>query len=253
MKTVSKHVLSAATMLLCVVTTAAQCQNQTCVRNPTCYQCGLGPREACSVDLDDCTRCAMKMCKSDDVLVPAGGRIGETASPDPREFADLGSTRCLSSLAMVSTRTQEKELPSEGTVFRLMRTQLSRSAALISATFGWDELFLEGRLVNLSDKPIVGYRIGWIYGYRNRRLKTGIGQWMNVPSAIPPGTAHPVPAQGLSSKEIGDKQLAVVQFFVAEVKFKDGTRWKQDLSEVRKEIENLLFPKPHSTNKAPKA
>jgi hypothetical protein len=97
-------------------------------------------------------------------------------------------------------------------LFGLFTPVSGAAPLLISASFGVPALFQKGVLLNGSPKTIVAYRIGWVYGYQDK-----------APSLMR------VNGRTLLSA----KSARLIQFFVAEVKFSDGTSWKQHLDKVR--------------------
>jgi hypothetical protein len=83
---------------------------------------------------------------------------------------------------------------------------------------------LEGATVkNLGDKSISGYRVGWAI-VKNGKVTFQKGPWINLPAGVAPGALQSVPAQGVRL----DEQAQEMLFFVAEIRYTDGSRWKAD-------------------------
>ncbi len=111
----------------------------------------------------------------------------------------------------------------------LIASQETAPARLIQTTHGLSSLLTAADLKNCSEKQIVSYRIGWAY-VRGNVVKFHTGSVMNVPAGIAPGSVYEVPDQAVTL----DSGVEKIIFFVAEVKFADGSQWKAANKEIKR-------------------
>jgi hypothetical protein len=90
--------------------------------------------------------------------------------------------------------------------------------------------FWAARLENGGEKTIVSYRIGWAYVHPYG-IEFHAGALMSVPEGIEPGRIQEVPDQAVPF----DARAERVIFFVAELTFADGGRWKTDHEDIEHE------------------
>ena len=94
-------------------------------------------------------------------------------------------------------------------------------------TLGISDLLMTARLKNNSDKPIKSYRIGWAYVLRNG-VQFHAGAELNVPAGIRPSETCEVPDQTIPLNLNAERVI----FFVAELTFADGSRWKANNEDI---------------------
>jgi hypothetical protein len=203
--------------------TKAQCQGQTCgLNSQNCYACKDEDGQACEVkSCFDCrtTICAGLVSQLNSPLLPNG-----QLATLPESGRCSGATS-LALAKLASTLT-------DGTVVSLFTPEKGPTPLLISANFGNPVLFQQGVLLNRGPKTIASYRIGWVYGYQDRAPIVGMSGWQNALDGIKSNETRTIPkliAPSVSS--INGARL--IQFFVAEVKFTDGTTWQQDQAKIR--------------------
>lgn len=200
----------------------AQCQNQVCALQDGCYRCNDTNGQGCEVV--GCTRCTNTLC---------GGLVARQGSPllPNGQLASLPeSGRCSSATSL--TLAKLASTAKDDTIFGLFTPEVGGTPLLISASFGNPVLFLQGVLLNRGPKTIVAYRIGWVYGYQDRAPVVDTSNWQNVHDGIKSNETRTIPKLSAPSvSSINGAQL--IQFFVAEVKFSDGTTWQQDQAKIR--------------------
>jgi hypothetical protein len=104
-----------------------------------------------------------------------------------------------------------------------LASELNSPAKLTQVTNAVKDWFVSGTLTNEGGKKIVAYRIGWAVATGNA-VKFAEGPWMNLPAGITEGESILVPAQNVQPQ----MQASQVVFFVSQVKFADGSKWKAD-------------------------
>lgn len=114
-------------------------------------------------------------------------------------------------------------------------------AMLVQMTHTVSDFLQAAILKNVSDHPIVGYRIGWVAVYPSGRTKIGLGLPVDVPEGIKPGNVVTVPAQQVSPAFAREGAIDVV-FFVAEVRSMGGPVWKPTMEKVEREARELSLP-----------
>ena len=108
--------------------------------------------------------------------------------------------------------------------------QPNAPAALVESTHALSDLLQSARLKNQSQKVITSFTMGWAYVLASGP-ELHSGAVMNVPKGIQPREVYEVSAQAVPLR----KDAKDVYFYVAAVKFGDGTDW-----EVR--TDHLLNP-----------
>jgi len=170
-----------------------------------------------------CTRCTNTLCGN---IV---ARQGSPLLPNGQLASLPENGRCSSATSL--TLAKLASTSKDGTIFGLFTPETGGTPLLISASFGNPVLFLEGVLLNRDPKTIVAYRIGWVYGYQNRTPVVDVSNWQNVHEGIKSNETKTIPKlSSPSASSINGAQL--IQFFVAEVKFSDGTTWQQDKTKI---------------------
>ena len=87
-------------------------------------------------------------------------------------------------------------------------------------------------VLNLGGKKIIAYQIGWVAGNSPKDANVTVSPMFEVPAGIDPGSETEVPAQPFSPSIV--KPGIRVAFFVAKVRFSDGTAWAADLKALQK-------------------
>jgi hypothetical protein len=105
-------------------------------------------------------------------------------------------------------------------------------AALGSATHTPSDFLRSAILRNVSEKPIIGFRLGWVLRFRSRSPKLRFGAPVNLPNAIEPGYTYSVPAQGVDSDDI-EEGAVQMGFFLAEVFLVGEEPWRADVAEIK--------------------
>lgn len=139
-------------------------------------------------------------------------------------------------LALDSPRTDlATQTPPSGVTMPLLFGNTSKHSGpllLTEATFGLQNLFLGGTVVNTKDQTVIAYKIGWIYQPTHQRPQIEEGPWMAVPAGIASGSSYSVSAQNvpLALLKTGTKEIG---FFVAEAKYANGRKWRAAPAHVR--------------------
>ena len=110
-----------------------------------------------------------------------------------------------------------------------LASELNAPAKLTVSTHAVDDWFVSGTLTNEASKKIVAYRVGWAVA-TGKVVKFSEGPWMNLPAGIKAGESVLVPAQNVQPQ----MQATQVVFFVSQVKFSDGSKWKADRKKTLK-------------------
>jgi len=118
-------------------------------------------------------------------------------------------------------------------------TQTTAPAHLVRIALGRPHLskaLLKAQLKNDSDSPIVSYRIGWA-NVHLKEIELRKGTLISV-REIKPGSVDDVSDQTVPF----DASAERVIFFVAELAFADGSRWKANSEDIEHEAS---APNPH--------
>jgi hypothetical protein len=100
------------------------------------------------------------------------------------------------------------------------------------------DCLLSATLKNVSNTPLVGYRIGWVVVYPGGKDKVGLGLPVDVPEGLEPGQTTVVPAQGVNPR-FAVEGATVMVFFVTEVRAASGTVWKPELSRIEQDARQI--------------
>jgi hypothetical protein len=146
-------------------------------------------------------------------------------------------------LAAALCAQAQGELPS---VTLAQQSGAPATLSSISTTPG--KLIVGGVLLNTGAKTVVACRIGWRASRPRRKPEFGLGDWTELPGGIKPldrqrrqqpqHAPMPPSAFALTSLPAG---AVLLEFFVAAVKFDDGTIWQ--------EKPDKLKPRPRSTRR----
>lgn len=90
---------------------------------------------------------------------------------------------------------------------------------------------LKGGVIVNGDKAIGGFRPGWVIGYSNAAPEIKLGGWTNIKPELPPHQVLRFTDQEGSFASLDDRP-ATVSFFIAAVRFGDGTTWNADLGKI---------------------
>lgn len=202
----------------------AQCQSQTCLigGGSNCYQCVTGPGQTCQVN--GCNNCKTSTCSlgcglQHSPLLPSGQLASLPGSGGAYDAVSLRQAELASTLR-------------DGITIGLFTPENRTTPLLISADFGNPVLFQQGIILNRGPKTIVAYRIGWVYGYQDRAPVIQESAWRDVYDGPKSNETRMISKEGTPSVSSASG-ARMVQFFVAEVKFSDGTTWRQDLTRIR--------------------
>jgi hypothetical protein len=132
-------------------------------------------------------------------------------------------------------------LPKGSAIFGEVHSQIyGQDAALAYISFGTKTVFKQARLLNLSHKSIVGYRLAWVYTFPTERSEIVLGDWMDVSAGISSGTFFLVPeraGQQASNEPMITRGANSLMFFVAAVKYADGTIWRENTTAIKSEVD----------------
>ncbi|HXN98156.1 MAG TPA: hypothetical protein VN881_03735 [Candidatus Acidoferrales bacterium] len=205
---------------------AQGCPNQTCVNAGDHYTCnGSAQAEYCSNHLTSCTD---QLCKG-----PAP--VQSNSHPQPGKHDEGCPVITLADLKVIAALHDGIELG-------IVESESNAPVVLVQATHGLSDLLEDGNVENVSTKTVAAYRIGWALQFPNQPLQFHLGQWMNIPIGIKPGASQDVPAQNVSSNGLAKSGVTGVKFFVAEVRYADGTSWKTDFKKYRGSLKEVPHP-----------
>jgi len=213
-------------VVLAITSTIAvsQCQDQTCGVNASgCFACQGAVGQMCQVVA--CDTCTIKLCSKD---TNGGSHQG------PR-CQDLPFSLPKPSLALVPVdqhSDQGKDEQPSGFLFVSLGVKGS-PATLTSITFDKREsLVKEATLANNSSKTIVAYSVGWIAAVPSKDAVIQVGPVFEVPAGVEGSSEATVPALPFPKELI--KPGVRTAFFVAKVRFADGSTWHADLRSLKK-------------------
>lgn len=121
----------------------------------------------------------------------------------------------------------------------LIAKQEKSPASLVEATFGMYNLVESAKLANHNGKAIAAYKIGWVYVVSGKAT-VNYGEWVVVFPADASKKVLQVPAQAVAPKHDAEK----VVFFVAGLKYADGTLWNSDEKVIVKDATTIRRAKP---------
>jgi hypothetical protein len=108
-------------------------------------------------------------------------------------------------------------------------------AALASATHVVSDFLHSAILRNVSEKPLIGFRLGWVLCFPSRKTKFRLGARVRLPQAVEPFNVSVVPAQGVRPENVREA-AKLMAFFVAEVFLVGEKPWKADLAEIQDDV-----------------
>jgi len=113
------------------------------------------------------------------------------------------------------------------TKMQLLIQSKSMPLVLVAASHGSEDALTGGKVMSFSSKPIASYRVGWIYSW-GTASQVELGRLVRVEGGIKPGFSASVPAQQVALNPNRKVPPKVIGFFVAEVRYADGSVWKLD-------------------------
>ena len=107
-------------------------------------------------------------------------------------------------------------------------------AAIVSATHTPSNFLHSAILKNVSQRPLLGFRVGWVIRFRSGKPDLRLGAPFNLATAVEPGGVCPVPPQEVNSDDL-EKGAVLTGFFLAEVYLLGDKPWKADLPRIKAE------------------
>jgi len=207
----------------------SSCQGQNCHWNSTirCYQCLAAEGFACAVNIDNCKTCTNSFC--------GGGGL----SPVQRTGGTSAGTSSCAAYKSPGTMAETAMKTKPGSTMISFFVPEGSPATFTKATFGGDNIFQGAELQNVSDKRIVGYRVGWLMISKKQLPVVELSMQINESLGIAPGEKHQVPAQKTDRAHFGN-DLGDIEFFVASVLFEDGSTWNVDTEKLKSEVQQEL-------------
>jgi hypothetical protein len=205
--------------------TWAQCQNQTCQVNTqgTCFACQGANGFACQVTA--CDSCTVKLCSNG----TGGGVQGPRCENVPDHLPTPAVlTRGLIQEARFSAVASTKPgfmfapISVSGSPAQLNSLTIDRQKALVS----------QASFVNIGERKITAYQMGWVAGELGKESRVYLSPVFEVPAGIDIGREANMPPQPLDASLM--KPGIRAAFFIAKVRFSDGTDWKADLKVLKK-------------------
>jgi hypothetical protein len=102
----------------------------------------------------------------------------------------------------------------------------------VQTTHGITDALESAQWVNRSNHVVTSYRVGWLTVVDGKN-DFQVGPWMNLPAGVIPGAKASVPAQEIP---LNLKASSMI-FYVAEVHFADGGRWKASHADVLRTVQ----------------
>jgi hypothetical protein len=216
----------------------AGCANQTCSLGTGTYECTTSAGELCTNSGSSCTSsiCGGNVLRGG--LLPSMP-LGVTPHPDAELAAVLarcsgsrstGGTeplRLRPALLDVSLSQNTNKGPADvATTMRLLMPSRNNPLMLMTADHGLEDAMTGGKVMSYTNKPIVSYRVGWVYSWESRTLVEQ-GKLVTVKGGIQPGFSSNVPAQHVLPSK-GTQHPLAIGFFISEVHYSDGSLWKLD-------------------------
>lgn len=121
-----------------------------------------------------------------------------------------------------------------------LATPKDSPVALVQTTHGIPDALESAQWVNRSNQQITSYRIGWLT-FIGGKNTFHVGPWMNLPAGVKPGATAAVPAQGIPL----NRKASSMIFYVAGVRFADGSQWKPTHTSVLRAAQAMDRP-PHA-------
>ncbi|SRR5712692_4896092 len=119
----------------------------------------------------------------------------------------------------------------------LILEQPESPAVLVGTYHTTKDLLQSAKLKNVSEHPVVRYRIGWVVVYPSGN-KVGLGLPIDTPAGIKPGETADVPAQAVSP-DFGREGASAVVFFVTDVCTAAGNAWKPELEKIEQKAREM--------------
>ncbi len=210
--------LCTLTLLLAAHAVAnAQCQDQTCqFGGQGCFICQGSAGFGCSTS--NCSSCTSTACGKGRAGLACNGVPDQL--PVPRNMIP----------ASMNEKAQSQYPPfAFGPI-----TKEKDPAVLLSVRLNHETALMEvAEFANQSGKKIIGYQLGWVLGRSSEDAKITLTPAFEIPDGLAPEAVHIVPAQPFSRSNYQPGVRAA--FFVANVKFADGTSWAADLERIKQE------------------
>lgn len=237
----------------------AECAHQVCA-NPTgaCFKCddAQGTNITCN-NAPNCQSCTDVICPPAPANLSMRGMHGQpfhasvTIHPDP-QLAGLWKDCVASRTSFDALRSADfgidltriaSDAPTPKHQLLLLTSKIDGPVQLVFARFGIDDLFLEGKILNLSNRIVTGYRIGWASLHPDGEVSIDKGPWMAVPAGLASGYPLEVPPQNVRPSK-SNQSMSIIGFYVAAVRYEDGRTWEPDRSKITIGIRQLNLPKP---------
>jgi hypothetical protein len=122
--------------------------------------------------------------------------------------------------------------------------QTDSPAVLVGGHHTIKDLLESAKLKNVSKRPLISYRIGWVVVYPTGKDRVGLGLPVDVPAGISPGDTADVPAQGVST-DFSKEGASAVVFFVTDVHSAGDNIlavdniWKPDLEMIEEKARTM--------------
>ena len=212
------NALCAMTLLFASSAVAnAQCQDQVCqFGGQGCFICQAGNGFGCSTSV--CSSCTTTQCGK--------GRAG---------LACNGVSDQLSVQRNIIPASMSEKAQSQLPPFAFAPIGKEKDpAVLLSVRLNHEKALMEAaEFVNQSGKKIVADQLGWVFGTSSDDAKITLAPAFEIPDGLAPEAVHTVPAQPFSRSYYQPGMRAA--FFVASVKFADGTSWAADIERIKQQ------------------
>jgi len=216
----------------------AACQNQVCHWDGECWQCWAAGGFACSIPQGSCSRTCTKTTCDDDggpggiLPLVSEGAGHETCGGAvlQRELNEaIGETSPPAERSDPAQAQDTEPAPTEPADIAIV-PQRGAPARLVQTTHTATDLLAGGRLRNGSSR-IFAYRLGWVVEHKSGKLSRVLGDWVSISSGLPPQADTEIPSQHVPFSLIRDGAVRV-DFFVAGVVYRDGSKWETDLETI---------------------
>ncbi len=231
---------------------AQNCANQQCQFNGVIYTCNAGAGQICSNGSD------AKSC-TDNSCPPPGARSLNVRGRSNSIYGPAGAFHLDAAMAAqwrecTSSPTSKQAPPvkdqlgeAEGTRMTLLNRLLEGPVTLEQGVFGIDDLLKGGKILNRSDAEVIAYKIGWVMQDRDGSTSVLSGIWVPVSAGLLSGRSLEIPAQNITAASSNIKSTAEIGFYVAEVRFRNGKRWKATTASVKSAIRHTEQPSSTAT------
>jgi hypothetical protein len=204
-------------LVTCSLANAEGCQNQTCLWSNVgnCFRCAGADKLKCTIGAD-CSSCLERKCQD------SGGEGNLCAAPtvenlDWRTLLRTSAEHKLDGLDITLSMFSPKNGPVE----------------MVEAMFGREVTLKRAAIKNTGNKKISEVQIGWLTVSTRQTVILSTEQAQKLTEPLFIGQTGAVSNVNVPSDVF--KQASAVVFFVASVKFEDGTSWKEDTREVKKQ------------------